>query len=137
MKPADDPPSAETVVMRKMRPVDEHDQPMPLANTNTPIIDLVLKWVNDPLVRQDFLDRSAVGLQRYGTLLQAHNGRDALKDARDEFVDGPMYLMQAFEEEEDALEKLVLAELLMAALQVTTRTRHALERRNAKRRPTP
>lgn len=43
----------------------------------------------------DIESRKAVGLERYGTLLQPHNGRDALRDAYEEAIDLAMYLKQA------------------------------------------
>lgn len=50
------------------------------------------------LVRRDLADRELVGIQRYGTPLQAHNGRDALRDAYEEALDLACYLRQAIEE---------------------------------------
>jgi hypothetical protein len=41
---------------------------------------------------------SSSALQRYGTLLQAGNGRDALVDAYQECLDLACYLRQAIEE---------------------------------------
>lgn len=61
-------------------------QPSPTANKNPLIKDLVIK---------DIRDRSKVGFQRYGMYLQAHNGRDALRDAYEEAVDLVKYLRQA------------------------------------------
>jgi hypothetical protein len=50
------------------------------------------------LVAADVRDRKQLGLQRYGTLLQAGNGRDALVDAYQECLDLACYLRQAIEE---------------------------------------
>jgi len=51
----------------------EHvEQPMPTRNDRTSI---------QSLVRADLDEREQVGIQRYGTPLQAFNGRDALRDA--------------------------------------------------------
>jgi hypothetical protein len=50
------------------------------------------------LVIEDIEARKKVGLERYGTLLQAHNGRDALMDAYQEALDLAVYLRQAIEE---------------------------------------
>lgn len=65
------------------------DQPPPQLNTSTPIWELVIA---------DMRERDHVGRQRYGTLLQAHNGRDALRDAYEEALDLAVYLRQAIEE---------------------------------------
>jgi hypothetical protein len=40
-------------------------------------------------------DRRQFGLEKYGTLLQVGNGRDALKDAFQEALDAIVYLKQA------------------------------------------
>lgn len=59
------------------------DQPLPTLNEHPAIQDLVLA---------DIEARKAVGLQRYGTLLQGHNGRDMLLDAYQEALDLCVYL---------------------------------------------
>ena len=50
------------------------------------------------LVLDDMNDRIALGVERYGTKLQTHNGRDALVDAYQEALDLVMYLRQEIEE---------------------------------------
>lgn len=65
------------------------DQPPPVANTSRPIWDLVV---------EDMQARDHVGRERYGTPLQAGNGRDALVDAYQEALDLVVYLRQAIEE---------------------------------------
>lgn len=66
------------------------DQPAPTPNTSTPIVDLVIK---------DMAQRKELGTLRYGTPLQAHNGRDALIDAYQEALDLCIYLRQVIEEQ--------------------------------------
>ncbi len=51
-----------------------------------------------PLVLADIRARVEAGERKYGTKLQAHNGRDALVDAYQEALDMVMYLRQAIEE---------------------------------------
>ena len=53
------------------------------------------------LVIDDMEQRRAVGIERYGVPLQAHNGRDALVDAYQEALDLCCYLRQAIEERSD------------------------------------
>jgi len=53
-----------------------------------------------PLVVADLQERDAVGTVKYGTTLQANNGRDALMDAYQEALDLCMYLRQAICERE-------------------------------------
>jgi len=65
------------------------DQPAPVRNNRTSI---------QSLVRRDLEEREHVGIQRYGTPLQPHNGRDALIDAYQEALDLACYLRQAIEE---------------------------------------
>lgn len=64
-------------------------QPDPTPNNSTPVWELVIA---------DMLSRDQVGRQRYGTPLQAHNGRDALQDAYEEALDLAVYLRQEIEE---------------------------------------
>lgn len=65
------------------------EQPMSIPNDSVCIQDLVIR---------DIENRKAIGLKKYGTLLQAHNGRDALQDAYEEALDLCQYLRQAIEE---------------------------------------
>lgn len=65
-----------------------HDQPPPKPSSG----DI---W---RLVIDDMEARRAIGIERYGTPLQAHNGRDALIDAYQEALDLCVYLRQAIEE---------------------------------------
>jgi hypothetical protein len=64
-------------------------QPDPKPNGNPAIVDLVLA---------DFRERDRIGQQRYGTRLQARNGRDALRDAYEEALDLAIYLRQVIAE---------------------------------------
>lgn len=64
-------------------------QPDPEPNESRPIWELVI---------EDMQVRDHVGRQRYGTPLQARNGRDALRDAYEEALDLVVYLRQAIEE---------------------------------------
>jgi hypothetical protein len=64
-------------------PRDEHDQPLPQTNGHPVVQELVLA---------DLQERLAIGIQRYGTGLQPHNGRDMLRDAYDEAMDLTVYL---------------------------------------------
>lgn len=65
------------------------DQPAPEHNDNPSVWDLVMA---------DMQERDQVGRARYGTPLQAHNGRDVLKDAYAEALDLAVYLRQAIYE---------------------------------------
>lgn len=65
------------------------EQPRPVTNDGPCTQDLVIT---------DMEGRKTVGLQRYGTLLQPFNGRDALRDAYEEALDMAQYLRQAIEE---------------------------------------
>ena len=54
------------------------------------------------LVKADLDSRAEVGKAKYGTLLRAGNGRNALMDAYQEVLDLAMYLRQALEEKREA-----------------------------------
>ena len=64
-------------------------QPAPKPNDGVPIWELVV---------QDMKARDMLGRARYGTPLQAHNGRMALQDAYEEILDAAVYLRQVIEE---------------------------------------
>ena len=66
-----------------------------VSNQPTPTGDgkIVLFAVTDDLV-----ERAKFGLSKYGTMLKADNGRDALQDAYEEALDLCMYIKQAIME---------------------------------------
>ena len=64
-------------------------EPAPIANQSTPIWELVIK---------DMRDRDETGMKKYGTRLQANNGRDALLDLYQELLDACVYIRQFIEE---------------------------------------
>ena len=64
------------------------DQPPPIPNTSTPIVDLVVT---------DLFERKQIGIERYGVPLQANNGRDSPVDLYQELLDAVMYIRQAIE----------------------------------------
>ena len=66
-----------------------HPEPPPVKQSGPDI------W---PLVIKDMEERNAVGTEKYGTPLQAGNGRDPLVDAYQEALDLVVYLRQAIEE---------------------------------------
>lgn len=68
-------------------------QPLPIKNDQPSIQDLVI---------DDILERKQSGIRKYGTALQAFNGRDALMDAYQEALDLCQYLRQALEERDNA-----------------------------------
>lgn len=71
---------------------NEWGEPAPIPNSKPSIHDLVIA---------DMESRKRMGLKKYGTVLQAGNGRNALKDAYEEVLDLAMYLKQKLEEERE------------------------------------
>ena len=67
----------------------ETDQPLPQVNSNPFIQDLVI---------EDMRQRMQHGITKYGTALQAGNGRDMLQDAYEEALDLCVYLRGCIEE---------------------------------------
>lgn len=67
-------------------------QPSPLPNTATPTWELVMK---------DMAARNAMGIKKYGTPLQPHNGRNSLVDAYEEVLDLAVYLKNEIIEHEN------------------------------------
>lgn len=76
------------------------DQPPPVPSDRPAIWDLVVA---------DMQARDKVGRERYGTPLQAHNGRDALVDGYQEVLDLAVYLRQEIEERQQHKALLLLA----------------------------
>ncbi len=69
------------------------EQPPPVPSARQPVWEMVIA---------DMEKRNRVGTERYGTPLQAFNGRDALQDAYEEALDLAAYLRQAIEERKEA-----------------------------------
>lgn len=75
------------VAVRKAKLVSPQRRPRKTAGR--PIWELVI---------EDMQERDRRGRKKYGTPLQAGNGRDALVDAYQEALDLAVYLRQAIEE---------------------------------------
>jgi len=62
------------------------EQPSPKPNASTPTWELVMR---------DMENRNKAGIEKYGTPLQPHNGRNSLQDAYEEALDLAVYLKNA------------------------------------------
>lgn len=67
----------------------ETDQRLPTSNGHPSAHDLVAA---------DLAERKAHGFRKYGSLLQAANGRSHLRDAYEEVLDHAVYLRSALDE---------------------------------------
>ena len=67
----------------------QREQPAPTPNGRPAVWDLVV---------EDMRARDALGRSRYGTPLQAGNGRDALRDLYEELLDAAVYAKAEMEE---------------------------------------
>ena len=89
-------PDATLVTDEPLKPVKhkrrEGDQPLPVKNDRPDIQSLVL---------EDVIRRRQLGILRYGTPLQAGNGRDMLRDAYEEALDLAIYLRGCIEERDN------------------------------------
>lgn len=65
------------------------DQPLPVPNGLPDVQSMVIA---------DITARRELGISRYGSALQPHNGRDALRDLYEELIDACMYIRQAIAE---------------------------------------
>jgi hypothetical protein len=65
------------------------EQVKPIATSGPVIHNLVI---------DDLRERLRIGIERYGQPLQAHNGRDVLKDIYEELLDAACYVRQLMEE---------------------------------------
>lgn len=62
------------------------EQPKPIHRAD-------LGSVQDAVIEK-IQQRKKIGLERYGTLLQPHNGRDAFRDLEEELLDALQYVTQ-------------------------------------------
>jgi hypothetical protein len=82
------------------------DQPLPVPNDGPSMHDLVCKDVEGwpaprpeiEAIRTLMIERKRLGLQRYGSLLQAGNGRSWQRDLREELADAAVYARTGLEE---------------------------------------
>lgn len=78
------------------------EQPLPRASNGPSMHDLVAAdltvLAGGAAAAAALARRKQVGLERYGQMLQAFNGRDAARDAREEVLDLLVYLRQVIEE---------------------------------------
>lgn len=84
----------------------ETDQALPIPNDRPSIHDLVAA---------DLAARKAHGLRKYGSLLQAGNGRSFLLDLYEELLDACCYVRGRLEEEREAIAPVRAAEEWMRA----------------------
>lgn len=103
---------------RKDRP---GDQPMPVPNDGPSMHDLVCEdlaaygvYVGGAVLADEVERRKELGLTRYGTVLQAYNGRDALQDALEEAVDLVVYIRQALAEAAEGRDEVLRSRLAAA-----------------------
>lgn len=112
------------------------DQPPPIPTDGVPVWQEVIKdfrvltefstnWGVDVAVVNDMKERHLVGVERYGTALQANNGRKALMDAYAESLDLCVYLKQKLMEEGVGVEQTAnpLVEAYTEALLLTRKVR--------------
>ena len=71
----------------------------PVKNTRTHVWELVI---------QDMRDRNNFGIRKYGTALQAFNGRNSAIDAYQEVLDLAVYLRQIVEEHSEMANLLAM-----------------------------
>ena len=114
-------------VKRKDRP---GDQPLPVPNDGPSMHDLVCEdlkhrpWLLQAgAVAVDVQARKLLGLERYDSLLQAHNGRDALLDLYEELLDAVAYARQVQEERNRIAGSLAAVRIYEELLGVLNRVR--------------
>lgn len=102
----------------------------PIPNDREPTWELVIRdlerspWVYSSLVVADARSRDEMGMRKYGTRLQSHNGRDPLKDAYEEALDLAVYLRNCIEEGICMDEEYGLALSLCCSLRAGILERH-------------
>lgn len=99
-------------------PVDRNGAPMPVPTGGPSMHDLVI---------QDLKARKQFGEERYGTVLQAHNGRDALLDLYEELMDALVYLKQTMIERGARAATAATAETVQRGARYSRLRRHLVE----------
>lgn len=118
-------------IRRKYRP---GDQPLPVPNDGRSMHDLVgedlvAMWPprQVAVIIGDLQARKRLGLERYGSLLQAHNGRSALRDLYEELLDAAVYAKQVQEETVAAQRRLDIDPVYLDLLGRLTQVRRLLD----------
>lgn len=99
----------------------EGDQPVPVISGRRPVQELII---------EDWKQRLAVGVARYGTGLQLFNGRNGFRDLYEELIDATNYTRQVIEERQEMLDKIseVLADHKLSASPTIIALLHDLKR---------
>jgi hypothetical protein len=103
------------------RRLRDGDQPLPVPTDGPGMHDLVIAdlqpWNSSAHLRlaAELEKRRDLGMDRYGSLLQVHNGRDALRDLLEECIEGIVYARQAAIEGYDAAGLGIVERRLIAA----------------------
>lgn len=97
------------------------DQPDPIKNSQEPLWPMVINDISEHSFEygvelaskliEDAKERHEVGVKRYGTPLQAFNGRKPIVDAYQEALDLLVYTKQGLMEESDSYRREVLDHL--------------------------
>lgn len=66
----------------------------PIPNNSEPVVNQVM---------HDLHRRKVMGIKKYGTPLQAHNGRCALQDLYEELMDATIYIKQKLLEDNSSI----------------------------------
>lgn len=80
------------------------EQQMPQPNNNQSVHDIAIRRIEE---------RKQLGIERYGTILQAFNGRSADRDLSEELLDAVMYEIQREEETKVLYEALIYSAMVL------------------------
>jgi len=84
------------------------------------VVGRLMTWLagrGDVAAQKLVLSRAHFGLEKYGTTLMTHNGRDAIEDARQELGDALQYVMQAKMEGRDMADLRELTQTLLELIE--------------------
>lgn len=103
--PQEGVPGSHDMVLADLRGILVRRQSALRASGQTKEAEAVRKLLKE--IETDLLERRALGLRRYGSLLQPGNGRDPLRDAYEEVVDLVAYFKQLIMARDEAVTLLV------------------------------
>lgn len=103
--PQEGVPGSHDMVLADLRGILVRRQSALRASGQTKEADTVRKLLKE--IETDLMERRALGLRRYGSLLQPGNGRDPLRDAYEEAQDLVVYFRQLMMARDEAVTLLV------------------------------
>jgi len=106
-------------------------EPDPMPNGGIAVWNKVIEFINEKdfkdemivvsnKIISDMKERNQFGIEKYGTPLQAFNGRNSLIDAYQELLDGMVYIEQSYIERkiDKTIKEYIMSDLMWALIEI-------------------